>query len=55
MGLLAWQQINFNLASIWPIADTFSVHPTYAIVLGLALIPPTLWEIFILENKHPRE
>ena len=52
LGLLAWQQINFDLNSIWPISNTFEVHPVYAIVLGLALIPPTLWEIFVLEHGN---
>lgn len=52
MGLLAWQQISFSLSSIWPLADVFSLHPIYPMVFGLALIPPTLWEIFILEHKH---
>jgi hypothetical protein len=51
LGLLGWQQSNFDLASIWPISDEFRAHPVYAMVLGLALIPPTLWEIFVLE--HP--
>ncbi len=50
-GLLAWQQLNFDLSSIWPLADEFTAHPVYAIVIGLALIPPTLWEIFVLESK----
>jgi len=52
MGLLAWQQVNFNLSDVWPISDEFKTHPVYAMVLGLALIPPTLWEIFVLEMHH---
>ena len=52
LGLLAWQQINFDLSNVWPISGTFDAHPVYAIVLGLALIPPTLWEIFVLEHGN---
>ena len=55
VGLLAWQQLNFDLSTIWPLADEFAAHPVYAMVLGLALIPPTLWEIFVLESKVDRE
>jgi hypothetical protein len=55
LGLLAWQQLNFDLSAIWPMADEFKSHPVYAMVLGLALIPPTLWEIFVLENKAGSE
>ena len=55
MGLLAWQQLNFDLSTIWPFAREFAAHPVYAMVLGLALIPPTLWEIFLLEHKTDRD
>jgi hypothetical protein len=51
-GLLAWQQINFDLSNVWPISGAFDTHPVYAIVIGLALIPPTLWEIFVLEHGN---
>ncbi len=54
-GMLVWQQMNFDLNTLWPIAREFSSHPVYAMVLGLALIPPTLWEIFVLETKSQRE
>ena len=50
LGLLGWQQSNFDLANVWPIGGEFGAHPIYAMVLGLALIPPTLWEIFVLEH-----
>ncbi len=53
-GLLAWQKIGFELASMWPFSATggFTSHPIYVIVLGMALIPPTLWEIFLLEQAR---
>ena len=50
-GLLGWQQINFDLANVWPKARQLSAHPVYLLIFGLALIPPTLWEIFLLENR----
>ncbi len=57
LGLLAWQQLDFDLSGVWPRAAEFSAHPIFAMVIGLALIPPTLWEIFVLENKldHPMD
>ncbi len=54
-GLLGWQQINFDLASVWPMAETLNGHPVYMLIFGLALIPPTLWEIFLLENREAGE
>ncbi|XOV81916.1 MAG: hypothetical protein ACFHXK_13720 [bacterium] len=54
-GLLSWQQINFDLSRVWPVAAELSAHPIYLLIFGLALIPPTLWEIFLLENRGPGE
>ncbi|MEM7080477.1 MAG: hypothetical protein AAF513_17805 [Pseudomonadota bacterium] len=51
-GILAWADMNFDLATLWPLADTWSAHPVYVLILGLALIPPTLWELFILESDR---
>lgn len=55
LGILAWQQLNFDLSGIWPFASELRAHPVYAMVLGLALIPPTIWEIFVLESKANRD
>ena len=51
-GLLAWQEIGFNLDDMWPLADELRSHPVHVMALGMALIPPTLWEIFVLENSR---
>ena len=52
-GLLAWQAINFSLEELWIFTTgEFEAHPVLVIVFGMALIPPTLWEIFILEGKR---
>lgn len=51
-GILAWQEMHFNLDRLWPISAELSAHPVYLIVLGMALIPPTIWEIFVLENRN---
>ena len=50
-GILSWQEMGFNLDRLWPIAGELNAHPVYVIVLGMALIPPTIWEIFVLENR----
>jgi len=55
IGLLKWQQTEFDLSTIWPVSGELTAHPVYALVLGLALIPPTLWEIFVLESQSTRD
>ncbi len=52
IGILGWERLAFDLNTLWPLADEFAYHPVYALIMGLALIPPTLWEIFILEHRH---
>ena len=54
-GILSWQQLGFNLGGVWPLAKELTAHPVYIIIFGIALIPPTLWEIFILENTRRDE
>ena len=51
-GILGWESIQFDLAGIWPFADELSWHPVHAIIIGLALLPPTIWEIFLLETHR---
>ncbi len=57
-GILTWQKIGFDLNDMWPFTESgsrgFSSHPIYLIVLGMALIPPTLWEIFLLEQNRDK-
>ncbi len=51
MGLMTWQARGFSFAGIWPLEGPFAAHPLHLLILGIAMIPPTLWEIFVLENR----
>ena len=51
-GVLAWHDTGFDLAGVWPMASDGGFHPVYPLVLGMALIPPSLWEVFILEQQR---
>lgn len=46
-GLMAWQARDFGFQGVW----SLTVHPLHVLVVGLAMIPPSLWEIFILESR----
>ena len=39
-------------APSWPFAGPARVHPLHLLVVGVALIPPALWEIFLLETDR---
>ena len=52
LGLLAWQQVHFRLDNMWPLGDTFEFHAVHVLILGIALIPPTLWDIFVLDTQQ---
>ena len=50
-GVLGWHHVGFDVAITQSQNTPFAVHPIYALILGLALIPPSLWEIFVLETR----
>ena len=52
-GLMLWQADAFSFEGIWRFSDR--VHPIYFLIIGIAMIPPALWEIFLLENRDPRD
>ncbi len=51
-GLMTWQYRDFSMDGLWPFAGEFRTHPLHLLVLGIAMIPPTLWELFLLENPN---
>ena len=48
-GLAMWQDQAFSFAGLWTCTD--GLHPIYLLIVGIAMIPPALWEIFLLENR----
>ena len=51
-GLMMWRSIGFSFNGIWFFDNDYRPHALHLLVLGLAMIPPALWEIFILENAQ---
>lgn len=51
-GLMAWHARSFSFTGVWLVDNGFQLHPLHLLILGLAMIPPALWEIFILEHRH---
>ena len=51
-GLMSWQAKGFTLEGLWFVDNQLRTHPLHLLVLGIALIPPTLWEIYVLEHKR---
>ena len=53
LGLLYWQHRDFGFEGIWFHDENgFHLHPLHLVALGLAIVPPTIWEIFLLELVH---
>ena len=53
-GLLGWQADGFSLSRVWPVGGEFAAHPVHALILGLALIPPSIWEMFLDDGRGRR-
>lgn len=54
-GLMHWHGQGFTFRGIWLLDDGFRLHPLHLLILGLAMIPPALWEIFLLEHQERHE
>ena len=50
-GLLAWQRLDFSLASLTDFSLT-QLHPVLALIFGLGLLPPTLSELLAPNSDH---
>jgi len=51
-GLMEWQQDGFSFQGIWFVEGVFNLHPLHFVVVGIAMIPPALWEVFVLDIKR---
>ena len=50
LALAQWQAIGFSWHDVWPLAGDFHLHPVHLLVIGVAMIPPTIWEVFLLDS-----
>ena len=53
-GLMMWRSVGFNFEGVMFFDNDFQPHALHLLILGLAMIPPALWEIFILESRNDR-
>ncbi|MDE0065176.1 MAG: hypothetical protein OXP09_02815 [Gammaproteobacteria bacterium] len=51
-GLAMWHDQAFAFSGLWTLSG--GLHPIFVLIVGIAMIPPALWEIFLLENR-PRD
>jgi hypothetical protein len=51
-GLMHWHALGFGFRGLWLFDNGFRLHPLHLLILGLAMIPPALWEIFLLEHER---
>ena len=50
-GVLGWHHLGFDMAITLAVPEAHNIHPVYLLILGLALIPPSLWEIFLFQAR----
>ncbi len=48
-GLLTWREQGFSLAGVWLYDNDWRLHPLHFLIFGIGVIPPAIWEIFMLE------
>lgn len=51
-GLLGWQADGFRWPTLLADETLLRLEPLYLLILGIAIVPPTLWDIFQLEAER---
>jgi hypothetical protein len=51
-GLMMWRATGFSFEGVWFFDNGYRPHALHLLILGLAMVPPALWEIFLLEQQH---
>ena len=54
-GLMGWHDRGFGFEGVWALKlwsfeTGLRLHPLHLVIVGLPMIPPALWEIFLLER-----
>jgi hypothetical protein len=51
-GLMMWRATGFSFDGVLLFDNDYRPHPLHLLVLGISMIPPSLWEIFLLESHR---
>lgn len=54
-GLMFWHAQGFRFEGVWLADGEVRLHALHLLIVGLAMIPPALWEIFLLEHQREHE
>lgn len=54
-GLLEWQAEGFVLGGLVPFTDNYRWQGLHYLMVGLSMIPPSLFEIYTLERRAQRK
>ena len=56
-GLLGWADSHYDLGGFWLYDNGWRPHPAHFMFVGLGLVPPAIWGVFVLEaaprNRAP--
>ena len=51
-GVVAWMDTRFDLRGFWLYDNGWRPHPVHYMMVGIGIVPPTIWEVFQLEAQH---
>lgn len=55
LGLLYWQDQGFSFDGLWLYDNGWRPHALHILVIGIAMIPPAMWEVFLLDTTRARK
>ena len=51
-GLIGWTDLHFDLRGFWLYDNGWQLHPVHLLIVGIGLVPPAIWEVFVLETAR---
>ena len=51
-GMINWSRSEFSMQGLWLVDKAYTLHPLHFVIMGVAMIPPAMWEIFSLQHKQ---
>jgi len=54
-GMINWSRSDFSMQGIWFSDATYYLHPLHFVIIGVAMIPPSMWEIFALQHTQKQK
>ena len=50
-GVAYWHHNDFAFRGLW-FEDGLALHPLHLVAIGIAVVPPAIWDVFVMEGAY---